>query len=69
VNAKSGSGYFSEVPWGVAKKPKKLKGAMEEMGEVQVFRAGVQRAQPFVHGYRVAQGPGDLWYCVDRSGA
>jgi hypothetical protein len=60
VNAKSGSGFFSEVPWGVAKKPKKLKGAIEERARFSFFGQEYRGRSPFVHGYRVAQSPGDL---------
>ena len=60
MNAKSGSGFFSEVPWGVAKKPKKLKGAIEERARFSFFGPEYRGRSPFVHGYRVAQGPGDL---------
>ena len=60
MNAKSGSGFFSEVPWGVAKKPKKLKGAIEERARFSFFGQEYRGRSPFVHGYRVAQSPGDL---------
>jgi len=50
VNAKSGSGYFSEVPWGVAKKPKKLKGAMEEMARFRSFGQEYRGRSPLCMG-------------------
>ena len=51
---------FFGSPLGSCEKTEEAERSHGGKGEVQVFRAGVQRAQPFVHGYRVAQGPGDL---------
>ena len=51
---------FFGSPLGSCEKAEEAERSHGGNSEVQVFQAGVQRAQPFVHGYRVAQGPGDL---------
>jgi hypothetical protein len=41
---------FSEVPWGVAKKPKKLKGAMEEIARFRFFGQEYRGRSPLCMG-------------------
>ena len=43
---------FFGSPLGSCEKAEEAERSHGGNGEVQVFRAGVQRAQPFVHGYR-----------------